>query len=201
MKTKSALVLAAVVILPICMGVSWRARTRQTIQSTYLASPTCPWEDLGNLTASQAALAVTARDYSTVTDLTDAKTIQAILPNDASGVEFRFETTANADSTVINIYVAADNTMYDGSTEDSFTLGATLTLTGGQQTGTASNVFVDTIVVTASSGILTTDDEVIDSAADRMCIWKADFRGWKHVVVIATTLEAGSTLHAHARFF
>ena len=174
-------------------------RSGEDIAPGFTATPQVLWENIGNLTSSNAALAVTARDYSEVwTDLTDAKTIKWDVPNEASILELRFQTTADADATTVNMYLAAGATMRDGTTESQFLLGATLALTGGTQTGTTSNVFVDTIV---STDAVLSGSETLDSAANRVAVWRVDLRGYKKVVIIATTLEGSSTLYADARWY
>ena len=98
----------------------------------YATSPSVRWESIGNLTAVQSTLAVGSRDYTAVwTTLSDAKTIKWDVPSDASGVEFRFETDANGNAHVVELWVSASNTLTDRESADSFTLGTTLTLTGG----------------------------------------------------------------------
>jgi len=164
----------------------------------YLVKPHVPWENAGNLTATQATLAVTARDFSEVwTDLTDAKTIKYVIPNWADNVEMRFETTADADAHVLELWGAASKTRADGSTEENFTLMGSLALTGGTQTGSNSNVFVDTIVVTDGSWDMT----AVDSAGNRICTVTVPTKGYKYIVGIATTFEAATTLTCDVRWF
>ncbi len=165
-----------------------RTNSGDPIQTVVESAPACPWISLGSITASQATLAVGARDYSTVwTDLSDAKTIKWDALNEAKKVEFRFSGQTNNHSNTIEVWVATGAVMADGTTEEHFTLGAILTTTVGQQTGSHSNLFVDTISVAEYALFGTT---VLDSAADRMCIWKANLRGYKKVLFIATTLNS-----------
>jgi hypothetical protein len=165
----------------------------------YLSTPMVPWEDAGNLTATQATLAVGARDFSAVwDDLTDAATIKYEVPNWANGVEIRYSTTADADSHVVEIWTAVKRTLGDGA-EDSFTLGAIHTLTGGTQVSEAG-FYVDTLATTAATGILT-DFTDIDSGNNRIAIWRVDLRGYKYLVFIATTFEAATTLQADVRWY
>jgi len=128
--------------------------------------------------------------------LSDAKTIQWDVPELAGLADLRFETKADADSHVIEMWVAAAQFLADGSTEDQFALGVSLTLTGGTQQASASNFFVDTIVETVA-GVL--DGTIYDSATDRMASYSVDMRGYRKAIIIATTFEASTTLHAHAR--
>lgn len=168
------------------------------VTPTQIVTPQQQWKEVGSITASQATLAVGARDYSAVVGLTATKTAIWTVPNDITGAFFRFQTTANADASVVEAWVAAHNWYDDDSTEDSFMLGCILTLTGGQQVGPSSNVFMDTIVKTASTGVLA-EGTVLDSAADRIAMYRLDLQGYKRVVWIATTLEGGTTLTVDAR--
>ena len=176
-----------------------RTRSGGLIQPTVLATPMSLWENAGNLTATQATLAVNARDYSSVwTDLTDAKTIKVDIPNDVTGCEMRWQTDANADAHEVEMWIAAGATYYDGMTEDSFMLGGIQALTGGQQVGPNANVFVDTNVVTE---YVINNGGVVDSAADRVAVYKVDLRGIKKLVFIATTFEAATTLRLDIRWY
>jgi len=173
-------------------------RSGDKIQSTVLATPASLWENAGNLTATQATPAVGARDYTTMTALTDAKTIQLTVPNEATGCEMRWQTKANADAHVVEAWIAAGATYRDGTTEDSFMLGGIQTLTGGLQVGPNSNVFVDTNVVTE---YVLNGGTVLDSADDRAAVYKADLRGYKKLIFIATTFEAATTLYLDVRWY
>ncbi len=185
------LILGACAVL--CMG-QWA----HFVQWTALSTPRVPWTRLGNtITVQSADIDVTQRDYSTLWGFADANTLTGTFSDDVTATEFRFSTTADADAQVIQIWVAANDATTEGA-EDSFTLGATLTLTGGKQPGPYGNYFVDTIAVTA--GVLT-GGEVADSAADRMCVWRVDLRGWKKVVIVATQLAAKTEIYADVRWF
>ena len=131
--------------------------------------------------------------------LTDGKTIKFDIPELATLADLRFETKADADAHVVELWVASAQYMADGSTEDQFTLGAIFTLTGGKQQATVSNFFVDTIAITASNGVLI-DGTVLDNATDRMATYRVNMRGWRKAIMIATTFEAATTLYAHARW-
>ena len=201
MKLKTIVLLAFAVglMLPVVVGFQ-RTQSGDAIYSYVLNTQQVPWKSLGSITASLTSPAVGARDYSAVwgTYVHDTNSVEWSVPNDASGVEFRFMTTTNADAHVVEIWIAASDTMADG-TEESFQLGAILTLTGGQQVGAGgSGVFVDTI---SAVEYTLTNSETLDSAADRVAVWKVDLRGYKRVVVIATTLAGGKTITAHARWY
>jgi len=172
--------------------------TYTAITWTALATPGVPWHRLGNtITVQSADIDVTQRDYSTLWGFNDANTLLWEVSDDVTAVELRFSTTADADAQVVQIWVAA-NDYTAGNVEDSFGLGATLTLTGGKQPGPYGNYFVDTIV--ATNGIFT-GSEVVDSGNDRMALYRVDLRGWKKVVIVATTLTAKTEIYADVRYF
>lgn len=185
------------------MALGFTAFDGHPILPNYLTSPRVRWQAIGDLSGSETSPAVGDRGYTAMwTTLIDANTIKWSVPEDASGAEFRFETDANADSTTIEIWVSASSTIttnagLDSDTEDNFTLGAILVLTGGQQVASNSNVYFDTITYT--NYVL--KGTVLDSAADRIGIYKVDLRGYKRVVIIATTLQASTTLYADAKWF
>ena len=172
------------------------------IHPTELTTPLDQWKNIGSITASQATLAVGARDYSSVWEtLASTKKVTWEVPNDVSGCFFRFHTDSHEDAHTVEMWVAAhSNYKEDSSTEDHFMLGAELALVGGQQVGPNSNVFVEQITKTASTGILAEGD-TLDSGAglDRVALYRLDLQGWKRVVFIATTLEASSTLRVDSR--
>ena len=185
-------------MLPFLYGYQ-TTRSGDPIQPTVLATPACLWEEMGNLTATQAQPAVNARDYSAIwTTLTDANTIKYTVPNDASGIEIRFHTKANADAHIVEMWMATASTYRDGTTEEHFMLGATFTITGGQQTGPHSNVFCDTMTVAEN---VIEDGAVTDSANDRVSVYRCDLRGYKKLVFIATTFQAATTLYADIRYW
>jgi len=167
------------------------------IQPTFLATPMSLWQSIGTITATQATLAVGARDYSAVQALVDANSAKWDVENDDSGVFFAFECTGDANSYVTEVWVAASPstvaTYSDRSTEDHYTLGAILTLTGGTQVS-GTGTFVDTISVTSSTGVLADAITVLDSGNNRIAMVRMDFQGWKSAVFINTTHEAGTTL-------
>lgn len=168
------------------------------VQTTQLITPCVPWRELGTITDANATLDVGDRDYTTVWALADVNTIKWDVPDDASGVEFRFQTSADGDAHVVEIWIARDATYNGSTTDDQFMLGAILTLTGGTQVGPHSNVFVDTI---SAAEYILSDGEVCDSEANRICVWRVDLRGYKKVLIIATTFEASKTLYADGTWY
>jgi len=188
MRTRLLITIVFLAAIAICMGAA-----------TTIATPESLWKSVGTITESQTTPAVDARDYSSVwTDLSAAKTVKWDVHPDTTGIELRFQTTANADAHVVEMWVASGATYSGGTSEESFMLAGVLTLTGGQQVGPNSNVYVDTITRTdhtIGTSVIT------DSGNDRVAVYRADLRGYKKVVFIATTLEASSTLYVDARSY
>lgn len=202
---KNILVLVLLVVLlawlPLFLGaVSHWAEDGSQIKPTYSASPNSSWTALGTITASQAALAVTARDYSAVDDLSATKTVEWDIPAEADNVELRFQTDADSDDHVLNVYLARGAAYTDGSTEDSYTLALVLTLEGGTQTGPNSNVFCDTVTETQDYGGL---GAIVDAATGdrigRYVITK--LRGYKKMVIIATTYKSSTTIYIDGAWY
>jgi len=184
--------------LPFCMAQI----TTPSVQPVSLASPRSLWTELGTITSSQAYPAVGDRDYTTVDALADANVIEWDVDNWGRKAMLSFQTTANADASVIvllgfagdkSISTAGARTLDD----DAIYLG-TLTLTGGQQTGKHTNVYVDTIV-SSEDGLCSFS--VSDSANDRRCVAEFGTKGIKRIVGIATTLQGSSTLYVEGRLW
>lgn len=187
--------------LPMFLGaVSHWADDGSLITPTYNANPNSLWKPLGTITSSQSALGVTARDYSTVDDLAATKKVEWDIPENAANIELRFQTGADSDDHIINIYMARGEYYTDGSTEDSYTLTTILTLEGGTQTGPNSNVFCDTVTETQDYGGL---GEIVDAATgDRIGRYIfTKLRGYTKMVIIATTLKASETIYVDGAWF
>jgi len=188
----------AVLALLFCMGQI----TTPSVQPVSLGSPRSLWTELGTITATQAYPAVGDRDYTTVNALTDANVVEWDVENWGRKAMLTFQTTANADATVVSILgFAGDKSISTAGArtldDDAIYLG-TLTLTGGQQTGKHSNVYVDTI---ASSEDGLCSFSVSDSGNDRRCVAEFGTKGIKRIVFIATTLQGSSTLYVEGRLW
>jgi len=178
--------LLALAIVSLCMGAVVSVATPQSL-----------WDDIGTITSSSTTPAVGARDYSAMwTDLSAAETVKWDVDGDTTGIELRFQTSANADAHVVEMWLASGATYAGGTSEESFMLGAIFTLTGGQQVGPNTNVFVDTIERTDYT---LGSSAISDSGNDRVATYRVDLRGYKKVIFIATTLESSSTLYVDAR--
>lgn len=181
-------------MLPLCLAqVSPR-----TVMPVMLSTPQSRWTEVGTITVSQALPAAGDMDYPAVAALAGTKTFVWALDNWARKVQMSFQTTANADSTTIALMGFADSKSCgtDGLptlNDDAVYLGQ-LVLTGGQQVGKHSNVYVDTVV--ATDGVCSFS--VLDSGNDRRCVVEFVSK-YKIIVGVATTLQGSSTLYAEGR--
>ena len=184
--------------LPFCMAQI----TTPSVQPVSLGSSRSLWTELGTITATQAYPAVGDRDYTTVNALTDANVVEWDVENWGRKAMLTFQTTANADSHVFVILGFASDksisTTGARTLDDDAIYCGTLTLTGGQQTGKHSNVYVDTIV-SAEDGFLSFS--ISDTGNDRRCVAEFQTKGLKRLVGIATTLQGSSTLYAEGRLW
>ncbi len=170
---------------------------RKNISKIGLATPLISWIDLGDLSSSQAALAVTARDYAAVVALAAAKKVLWDVQIGYNCIEVRFSTDAAADAQVVDVLAA--------SGEDEFVRIATLTLTGGAQTAPAkaravAGTYCDTMVIsnTAWHGSI----EVVEGGAnDYISRFVVDLLGYDKVLFHATTLAGSTTITIEGRGF
>lgn len=200
MKKLICLVLVVLIAwVPLFMG-AYRGRGMMEIQPVYSSSPGSQWIPLGTITASNSALGVDALDYSSVDDLPDANTVDWDIPEDADNVEMRFQTDADDDDHVLNLYIIRGSSYTDGTTEDSYVLSTILTLKGGTQVGPNSNVFCDTVTETQDYCISGTSvDTGATERIGRYIITK--LRGYKKMVIIATTLETSGTIYIDGAWY
>lgn len=143
---------------------------------------------IGTISVQGTTLAVAGRAWADVRSYftTDTQTTHLgyTVPQDLNAGEFRFQTTAEADAQVVEIWGSRGS--------DHFTLLATLTLTGGTQEADNSLYFVDTIVATNEG--LPQAGTVVDSATNRICRYYVDLAGYNKLLIMATTLAAATTL-------
>lgn len=155
------------------------------------------WVDLGDITAEQAAPAVTARAYATVKALTATGIVEWNVRHGYNCIETRFSTNADGEAHVVDVLVS--------SGEDHFVRAATLTLTGGTQTApigarAAAGVFVDTIVI--SNKAWHGDMDVVQAAGENyIARFVMDLMGYEKVLFHATTLTADKTITIEGRGF
>jgi len=185
------------VVLALALGV----RYGDLVTYTATTMPACPWEQVGSIDESTTTPTVAQRTFALTWDVfvADNNSVEIDVPSRATYMDLRFRTKADGDSHVIEVYVAASDFMV-GGTGDSFTMGTTLTLTGGKQQAPGSTYFVDTITESGSSGILIAGTTVYDDTQDRQAFIGIDLLGYKKVYIIATALQSGATLYVDAKF-
>ena len=157
----------------------------------YLVTTQNKFETIGSITVQGSTLAVGVREWGDVKTYFNNPTTAYVgwsVPKDANLVELRFQTTADGNAHVVEVWGAAG--------QDSVTLIATLTLTGGTQE-VDSVVFVDTII--ASTQGLYAAGVVMDSAANRICRYAVNTFGYSKLLFLATTLQASTTLKIEGR--
>jgi len=201
MKRDTLLVVALVAVLSpvlmLCMASSHDDYT--SIVPVALASPPSPWIEIGTITSQQDYPGVADRDYTTVAALAPAKTFVWTLPGATRKVQLSFQTTADADSTTVVLMgfaAAKSRDTSDNEIDDDAVYLGQLVLTGGQQVGKHSNVYVDTAV--ATDGVC--NFGVFDSGNNRRCVIEFTAK-YKIIIAVATTLQAKSTLYAEGRIY
>lgn len=194
-------IVALMCVLMILLPMAFGQVPTESVAPVILGSPSYRWVELGTITSEQAIPAVTAREYSEVLGLADAKVFIWNIENWGRKAMMSFQTTADADSTTVVLLGFADRLMVDQygslSLGDDAIYGGQLVLTGGTQTGSHGNVYADTIV--ATDGAFTF--AVMDSGNNRRALVAFQTQGLKTIVGIATSLEASSTLYAYGRLF
>ena len=197
MKRYRYLLLLLLVPTLVVMGVT-RTRSGDAIQPAFTTTPQSLWEELGPLTVQQAYPAVGNRDATAIDAVAEANMVGWDVPNDASGFMMMVETSADADAQVLEILVAAGDTQRNGVTDDNYLYGGTLTLTGGTQTGSNSNVFCDTC--TTTDGVLSLT--ALDGAGNnRVAVVTGDTRGFKRFKFCTSTLAAKTEVYIFVRFW
>ncbi len=159
------------------------------------------WEDLGDITSSQAALGAGAMDDASVEALTAAKRVIWTPEKRPIALDFRFEMDGSAnDTSVIQLYARADRVDSSGNVQvDEYTRVATLTLTQGTQEGnTASTFFADNIAEAAFSWGSASRAIQVSGGDNHIARWRINKHGEKKFCFIASTLSV-TTIHVWGR--
>lgn len=142
------------------------------------------WETIGSISTQGTTFGVAGRAWEDLKSCTSTTYPCWDVPKDINAAEIRFQTTADADSHVVELWGMRG--------EDHATLLATLTLTGGTQEADSSRYFVDTIV--ASNQNLPQTGKVCDSGNNRIARYVIDLCGYSKIWFNATTLASSTTL-------
>ena len=156
------------------------------------------WQSLEDITAVGATHGVTARKWSDLSQYFPPNAVSSTYPYYnvspyLNTFEVRFQTTAAADAQVVEMWGARG--------EDHFTLLATLTLTGGTQSGDTDKTFVFVDVIVATNEGLPKAGTVIDGAAgsnNRIARYVVDLAGYSKLLFNAITYVASSNLRVQA---
>jgi hypothetical protein len=160
------------------------------------------WEDLGDITVQQAALAGNARDYASVTELAAANRVLWTPQKRKVSLEFRFEMDGAENATsIIACYGHCPRIDSSGDEQnDEFTIICSLTLTQGTQEGnTASTYFADTLAEGTDKAWLSSTTLIQKDGGDNQCArWLINKHGYRDFIFIATTLSV-NTIHVWGR--
>lgn len=149
------------------------------------------WKEIGAIAASQTTPAATARDAATVEALSNK--ILYIVPNGASGLEFRFRSNAdNNDTIILDFLMARDDPREAVAGHDHYNRVATATLTVGQQTADTGYAFVDTVVV--SNEYFNQEIKAVSPTGDYVGRLLVNPCGYNRLVIVATTLTTAKTV-------
>ena len=151
---------------------------------TELATLQDLWASAGAITVVQATLLVGDRDAASVDALAATKTAKYEIPPWGNVLETRFQTKADDDGWVVEMWAARGKT-------DHYDLAAILALTGGKCEADGTAYFVDTITATET---FNNAGAIVHSASDDIARYIIDMDGYSDVVFIATTIEAAATL-------
>lgn len=148
------------------------------------------WKNEGTISSAQSAL-TTDKSAALINALATAKRVIVTVDDGTVAQNFRFRCSADADSNVINVYAMRGD-------DDHYQLVATLTLTGGSQV-VSTQVFVDTIVLTASTDVWPTEISINSRANNSVALVSLKTHGYKNFLFIATTLGSAALVVEKAR--
>lgn len=160
-----------------------------------------PWEDLGDITSAQSALAAGAMDDASVEALAATKKVIWTPKKRPVAMDFRFEMDGSAnDTSVLEAYARADRVDSSGDVQvDEYTRVATLTITQGTQVGnTASTFFADDIAETNFAWGSASRAIQVSSGDNHIARWRINKHGEKKFLFICSTLGV-TTIHVWGR--
>jgi len=161
------------------------------LSSSRLRTDQKEWTNIGSITATKATLSVDSRDWDSIASLNDNQYIYYEIPKDTNALELRFQTDADGDSHEIELYLARGK-------QNHYSRVVALALTGGTQEADNSRVFVDTIAISSSSEEWFAGSALISGGNNGIARYMLDLYGYGDLVVIAPTLQSGTTLVVEA---
>lgn len=158
-----------------------------------------PWEDLGDITTAQTALAADGMDDASVVALAAAKTVIWVPEKRPVSLEFRFEMDGSEDDTsVLDLYARAKKISSAGVVSaDRYTRVATLTLTQGTQDGDTAH-FADRAAISNEMWLSALREVITGTGDDHIVRILLNKHGYTNFLFIATTLSV-TTIHIWGR--
>lgn len=149
------------------------------------------WEEIGDITVQQTALAVDGSDWDTINALAATNKLVYYPNNGTVAFEVRFRCDVNAGDNVVNLYAMAG--------DDYARLVGTLTCTQGTLEYSATEFFCEEIVQSVENWISTTSVVCETGGANNMASLVINAHGYDRFIFVATTLLAGKTLTLDVR--
>lgn len=159
------------------------------------------WEDLGDITVSEGALAADKMDDASVVALTSTKTVIWVPKKRKVALEFRFEMDGSVNTTsVLDLYARANKISSAGViSADHYTRVATLTIYQGTQEGdTTSTYFADRAAITNEAWLSALVEAIYSTGDDHIVRILLNKHGYTNFLFIATTLSV-TTIHIWGR--
>jgi hypothetical protein len=192
------------VLAPLSLGLQ-KTNSGDDIQVVSLAAPKCQWRLVATLADPNVSFGVDDRLFTDICTVSSSGTYTEAtgsdadpnwvvwkVPADARTVTFTSLMDADGDDAIVEIWVAANETIsQEGSTAswgaDSFAYGTTITWKAGTQAGPNSKVYSDTATTTSADGVLVTDNE--DSTTNRIVTTTLNIEGYQWIAFLGTTVD------------
>lgn len=157
------------------------------------------WEDLGDITTAENALAADGMDDVSVVALASAKTVIWTPQKRKVALEFRFEMDGSEnDTSVLDLYARGNKISSAGVVSaDRYTRVATLSLIQGTQDGDTAH-FADSIVESNGAWLSSRTTVMPSSADNHIARYLINKHGYTKWLFIATTLGV-TTIHVWGR--
>jgi hypothetical protein len=193
----AAVLLLGLVPLVLAVTVDYRGYGRGVPAPVTTLTVQGDFVKLAELSACQGTLPVGGRDYETLANLPDANCTIWEVPCGVNYLQLRFQIDADANTATVEGWWSGRR-YNPGDYHDRFTRGWSWSITGGQQPGPASNVFVDIIDVNEtwpSAGIVT------DPNTNRICTYDVDLRGIGYLAFVRSDSDANLAVVIDGRWY
>jgi len=154
-----------------------------------------PFQQVGSLTAAQAALGVTARDEDSVVALGATKVVIISVPFGTPALEFRVRSDGSDTNAIVLDFYAKPKEAGSALNPECYTRMFTLSCAQCPQIAKTSNYFADSFVITNNKwqpgyAVENTTDEI-----DRL---RVNTDGYEKIAIIATT-KTPTTVYIDAK--